>query len=80
MYLKMLLKPVCPLEQANAFLAGVVMQPAIQRSEGQHAAEGQLALRAPRLLLVHCPVQKATCCKSEYTLVVLTQKIFKYGI
>lgn len=56
-YLEVILEPVGSLEQANAFLAGIVMQISIQRPESQHAAEGQLALRAPWSLLVYSPVQ-----------------------
>lgn len=58
----MLLEPIGPLEEGNAFPAGVVMQLAIQSAEGQQARERQFALRAPGLLLVDCPVQQATRC------------------
>lgn len=61
----MLLEPIGTLQQGNALSAGVVVQLAIQGAEGEHAGEGQLALWAPGLVLVHSPMQQAASCSRQ---------------
>lgn len=61
----MVLEPVGALQKAHALLGRHVPQLAIQGSVRHQTAERRLALWAPWLLLVHCPVQDAARCRTS---------------
>ena len=62
-YLEVVLEPLSTLEEADALLAGVVLQLAIEGTERQEAGKRRLALWAPWLLLVDSPVENAAGCR-----------------
>ena len=63
--LEVVLEPGRPLEHAHTLLAGVIVHLPVQGAEGQQAGEGDLALRADGLFLVHRPVQQAAGCRGS---------------
>ena len=59
----MVLEPLSALEEADALLAGVVLQLAVKGAERQQAGKRRLALWAPWLILVDSPVENAAGCR-----------------
>ena len=55
-------KPVCPLQETNALLGGVIGDGTVQLAMDVQVVKGILALGAGGLLLVHGPMEDAVHC------------------